>query len=179
MTKAGLTSLELLLLALVEEGCNTPYRLKENAGISVGAALPALNRLKSRGLLGRAEQSARNKQEFEVTSLGKKTIASEIKRQLAEVRAGHSYDAESVLRLSALEFSKRRGRAAASLLKDAGLARRQLIKLNSEDRGAIDTTDLASIYRTVTEACASARSKAEAEALITLGDQLSRLRVGK
>jgi DNA-binding PadR family transcriptional regulator len=179
MAKASLTSLELLLLALVEQGCNTPYRLKEVAGISVGAALPALNRLRNRGLLERAAQSARNKQEFEVTAVGKKAIASETKRLLSELKTAQSSDAESVLRLAALAFFKRQGRVAASLLKDAGLARRKLAKLKSEERGPIDLADLASIYRTINEACASERSKAEAEALIILADQLSRYKVKK
>jgi DNA-binding PadR family transcriptional regulator len=179
MAKASLTSLELLLLALVEQGCNTPYRLKEDAGISVGAALPALKRLESRRLVERAEQSARNKQEFELTSFGKKAMASETKRLLAELRAGQSNEAESVLRLAALALSNKQGSVAVSLLKNAGLARRQLTKLKSEERGAIDTTDLASIYRTMTEACASARSKAEADALIILADHFSQRKVRK
>ena len=179
MTKASLTSLELLLLALVEQGCNTPYRLKEDAGISIGAALPALNRLKDRGLLKRAEQSARNKQEFEVTAVGKKAIGSEAKRLLAEFRAGQPHEAESVLRLAALALSHKRPRVAASLLRNTGLARRQLTKLKSEERGPIDTTNLAAIYRTMNEACARARSKAEAEALITLAAQLRGRKVRK
>jgi DNA-binding MarR family transcriptional regulator len=177
MAKTSLTSLELLLLALVEQGCNTPYRLKEDAGISIGAALPALNRLRTRGLLERAAQSARNKQEFEVTAGGKKAIASGTKHLLSELKTAQSSDAESVLRLAALAFFKRQGRVAASLLKDAGLARRKLARL--KERGPMDIADLASIYRTMNEACASERSKAEAEALIALADQLSRYKVRK
>jgi DNA-binding PadR family transcriptional regulator len=174
MAPMTLTSLELLLLALVEQGCNTPYRLKEDAGISVGAALPALNRLKSRGLLERAEQAARNKQEFDVTARGRKAIVSEAKRLLAELKSVPSNDAESVLKLAALAVSKNQHRVGASLLKNVGVARRQLTKFTLEERAAIDTTNLASIYRTMTEACTSARSKAEAEALITLANHLGR-----
>jgi DNA-binding PadR family transcriptional regulator len=179
MTKAALTSLELLLLALVEQGCNTPYRLKEDAGISVGAALPALNRLKSRGLLERAAQSARNKQEFEVTARGKKAIMSETKRLLAELGTGRSIDVESALRLAALTLTKNQAGAAESLLKNTGLARRQLAKLHSKECVAISTEDLAAIYRSMNGICASARSGAEAEALVTLADQISRRKIRK
>jgi DNA-binding PadR family transcriptional regulator len=179
MTKAALTSLEVLLLALVEQGCNTPYRLKEDAGISVGAALPALNRLKRRGLLERATQSARNKQEFEVTARGKKAIVSETKRLLAELRTGQFNDVESALRLAALTLSKNQAPAAESLLKNTGLARRQLAKLQSKECGAISTEGLASIYRTMNGIRALARSAAEAEALGALADQISRRKIRK
>lgn len=179
MAKDSLTSLELLLLALVEQGCDTSYRLKEGAGISIGAALPALNRLKDRGLLKRAEQSARNKREFELTALAKKAMGSEMKRLLAELRAGQPHEAESALRLAALALSQKRPRVAASLLRNTGLARRQLTKHQSEERGPIDTTNLATIYRTMNEACARARSKAEAEALVALAGQLRGRKVRK
>jgi DNA-binding PadR family transcriptional regulator len=179
MTKAALTSLEVLLLALVEQGCNTPYRLKEDAGISVGAALPALNRLKSRGLLERAAQAARNKQEFEVTARGKKAIVSETKRLLAELGTGQFNDVESALRLAALTLSNNQAPAAESLLKNTGLGRRQLAKLQSKECGAISTEGLASIYRTMNGIRALARSAAEAEALVALADQISRRKIRK
>lgn len=179
MAKSALTSLELLLLALVEQGCNTPYRLKQDAGISIGAALPALNRLNSRGLLERAAQAARNKQEFEITALGKKAIVRETKHLLGELRTAQSNDTESALRLAALALLKKQVRLASSLLKNMGLARREMTRLKAEEHGPIDTTDLASAYRTMNEACVSARSLAEAEALITLADELRRRRVKK
>ena len=179
MTKAALTSLEVLLLALVEQGCNTPYRLKEDAGISVGAALPALNRLKSRGLLERATQSARNKQEFEVTARGKKAIVSETKRLLAELRTGQSNDVESALRLAALTLSKNQAPAAESLLKNTGLARRQLAKLQSKECGAISTEDLASIYRSMNAYAPRRGPELRQKRSSRLADQISRRKIRK
>jgi DNA-binding PadR family transcriptional regulator len=177
MTAAPLTTLELLLLALVDRGWNTPYRLKEAAGISVGATLPALNRLQERGLLKRAEIAARNKQEFEATSAGKKAVISEMKRLLKEYRERPPNDAESGLRLAALAFfSKRRG-IAASLLKKTGEARRRLAKVRSEEAGNVVATDLATLYRRMGEACEAARSEAEAEAMIALAGQLKRIKI--
>ena len=99
---------------------------------------------------------------------------SETKRLLAELKTGRSIDRESALRLAALTLSKNQACDAESLLKNTGLARRQLANLQSKECGAISTEDLASIYRTMNAICASARSGAEAEALVTLADQISR-----
>jgi DNA-binding PadR family transcriptional regulator len=166
-----------MLLAMVDQGWNTPYRLKEAAGISVGAALPALNRLQGRGLLKRAEIAARNKQEFELTAAGKKAMTSELKRLLKEYREAPPNDAESALRLAALTFfSKRRG-IAASLLKDAGGVRRRLARLKTEEAGKLVTTDLPTLYRSMVEACEAARSEAEGKAMIILAAQLKRIKI--
>jgi DNA-binding PadR family transcriptional regulator len=177
MSEVTLTTLELLLLSLVDRGWKTLYRLKDAAGISVGAALPALNRLQDRGLLKRAEVAARNKQEFDVTSAGMKAMTREMKRLLQECRETSPNDVESVLRLAALAFfSKRRG-TAVSLLNNAGEARRRLAKLRSEEIGNVVATDLAILYRRMGEACEAARSEAEAEAMITLAAQLKRIKI--
>jgi DNA-binding PadR family transcriptional regulator len=177
MSEVTLTTLELLLLSLVDRGWKTLYRLKDAAGISVGAALPALNRLQDRGLLKRAEVAARNKQEFDVTSAGMKAMTREMKRLLQECRETPPNDVESVLRLAALAFfSKRRG-TAVSLLNNAGEARRRLAKLRSEEIGNVVATDLAILYRRMGEACEAARSEAEAEAMITLAAQLKRIKI--
>jgi DNA-binding PadR family transcriptional regulator len=177
MSEATLTTLEVLLLAMVDQGWKTPYRLKEAAGISVGAALPALNRLQGRGLLKRAEVAARNKQEYELTAAGKKAMTSELKRLLKEYRETPPHDSESALRLAALAFfSKRRG-IAASLLKNTGEARRRLARLKAEEVGRVVATDLAALYRRMGEACEAARSQAEAEALISLASQLKRIKI--
>lgn len=177
MSEATLTTLEILLLALVDQGWKTPFRLKEAAGISVGAALPALKRLQGRGLLKRAEVAARNKQEYELTAVGKKAMTSELKWLLKEYREAPHNDAESALRLATLAFfSKRRG-IAASLLKDAGEVRRRLARLKAEEAGKVLATDLPTLYRSMVEACEAARSQAEAEALIALAKQVKRIKI--
>jgi DNA-binding PadR family transcriptional regulator len=177
MAIVTLTSLEIMLLALVDRGWSTPYRLKEAAGISVGAALPALNRLLGRGLLKRAEIAARNKQEFEVTPAGKKVMNGEIKRLFKQFKETPPSDAESALRLAALAFFHKRRGTAVALLKSAGEARRQMAKLRSEDASQLVTTDLAALYRNMSEACDVARSEAEATAIITLANKVKRLKI--
>jgi DNA-binding PadR family transcriptional regulator len=177
MSEVTLTTLELLLLSLVDRGWKTLYRLKDAAGISVGAALPALNRLQDRGLLKRAEVAARNKQEFDVTSAGMKAMTREMKRLLQECRETPPNDAESALRLAALAFFSKRRVVAASLLKSTGEARRRLARLRSEEAGNLVATDLAALYRRLGEVCEAARSEAEAEAMITLAGQLKRIKI--
>lgn len=177
MVADSLTSLELLLLALVDRGWKTPYRLKEAAGISVGAALPALNRLKDRKLLQKAELGARNKQEFEVTSAGRKAITREMKNLINQARETPPGDVESVLRLAGLAFFSKRPGIAVSLLKSAGESGRRLAKLKAEQADQLVAGDLASLYRTMNEICEAARSQAESEAMITLASKLSRIRL--
>jgi DNA-binding PadR family transcriptional regulator len=177
MAIVTLTSLEIMLLALVDRGWSTPYRLKEAAGISVGAALPALNRLLGRGLLKRAEIAARNKQEFEVTPAGKKVMNSEIKRLFKQFKQTPPNDVESVIRLATLALFTKRCGTAVALLKGTGEARRRIAKLRSEEAGQLVTTDLAALYRNMSEACDVARSEAEATAIITLANKVKRLKI--
>ena len=175
-TADSLTSLELFLLALVEQGHDTPYRLKQAAGISVGAALPALNRLNDRKLLHRAEVEARNKQEFTLTALGRKALVQESKRLLSEFTETPPKDSESALRLAALAFFAGKQRVAVSLLKSTGEARRRSTG-KSEGSAQLLTTDVAALYRSMAQICDTARSEADAGALITLAGQLKRLKI--
>jgi hypothetical protein len=172
MVDSPLTSLELFLLNLVAQGVSTPYLLKASAGLSVGATLPALNRLKDRKLLHRAETAARNKQEFEITAFGKKVMMSETKRLLAEAESTPPTDTESTLRLAALAFFSKKRSTAASLLKRAGEARRQLSKARINDGVQFTTTDLPSLFRSLSKTCEAARSDGEGDALIALAGKL-------
>src|SRR5216684_2048362 len=104
MAAAPLTTLELFLLTLIGQGLNTPYQLKATAGLSVGATLPALNRLQDRKLLQRAEVAARNKQEFEVTPAGKKVMNNEAKRLFRQFTETPPNDAEAAVRLATFAF---------------------------------------------------------------------------
>ena len=60
------SSLDLFLLGLIQSGVNTPYLLRERARLSVGATLPALERLQKNRFISRSEKGLRNKQEFEL-----------------------------------------------------------------------------------------------------------------
>jgi hypothetical protein len=172
MVDSPLTSLELFLLNLVAQGLNTPYVLKSSAGLSVGATLPALSRLKKRKLLQRAEVAARNKQEFEVTPLGKKIMLSEMKRLLAQAKTTPPTDTESALRLAALAFFSKKHDAAMILLTSVGESRLRLAQVRAKDFNHVATADLPTLYRSLSGTCEGARSEAEGEALIALAREL-------
>jgi DNA-binding PadR family transcriptional regulator len=171
-----LTTLEVFLLALIEQGLDTPYRLKQAAGISVGAALPALNRLTDRKFLHRAEVEARNKQEFALTAPGKRALTNETKRLLREFKETPPKDSESALRLAAMAFFVGKPLVAVSLLKSAGETRRRS-KGKSEIPAQLLATNMAALYRSMAEVCDTARSEADAGALIALAGQLKRIKI--
>lgn len=168
MVDSPLTSLELFLLNLVSQGLNTPYLLKMSAGLSVGATLPALNRLNGRKLLQRAATAARNKQEFEVTPLGKKIMTSETKRLLAQAKTTPPSDTESTLRLAALAFFFKKRDAAMTLLRSVGESRLSLAQVKAKKFDHVATSDLPNIYRNLSETCEAARLEAEGHTLIAL-----------
>ncbi len=177
MAAAPLTTLELFLLTLIGQGLNTPYQLKATAGLSVGATLPALNRLKERKLLQRAEVAARNKQEFEVTPLGKTIMISETKRLLAEAKTTPLTDTESALRLAALAFFNKKRDAAASLLESAGESRLQSTRTKGQVLAKISTADLPSLYRSLSETCEAARLQAEGHTLVALAAKFKKTKI--
>jgi DNA-binding PadR family transcriptional regulator len=45
------TSLELFVLAMLQQGLATPYELKTKAGLSLGSTVPALARLEKDALV--------------------------------------------------------------------------------------------------------------------------------
>jgi DNA-binding PadR family transcriptional regulator len=68
------SSLELLILALLKQGLTTTYDLQTEAGLSLGATVPALKRLAAAKLVTRKEVGRRL--EFSITREGEKTLAS-------------------------------------------------------------------------------------------------------
>lgn len=62
--------LELFLIALVERNINTPYSLHVNVGLSPGATIPVLKKLKQAGYVRRGKSGPRRRAEYEVTGKG-------------------------------------------------------------------------------------------------------------
>ena len=101
------SSLDLFLLGLIQSGVNTPYLFHERTRLSVGATLPALERLERNGLISRAENGLRNKQEFAVTATGRRAFGSQLVRILQEYRGRPPSDYESVFRVASLALRVR------------------------------------------------------------------------
>jgi DNA-binding PadR family transcriptional regulator len=117
--------LEILILAMIERGSNTPYALREAAGISLGGSVPALRRLQEGGEVTHSVAGRRH--EFVLTPAGRKRLKtsweSDLKQYIpseydAILRSGYlfwllsddkKYGASQYLR----EAAKARGRFAA------------------------------------------------------------------
>jgi DNA-binding PadR family transcriptional regulator len=97
--KRSRLDLELFVLALVQRGINTPYRLLTAGGISQGAALPVLGRLESSGYVRRGKPGPRGRTEFEVTAAGRRYLETGWRPLLESPVSG---DIESILRTASL-----------------------------------------------------------------------------
>src|SRR5690349_20704804 len=98
-TETEMTSLDLLILLLVQSGVNTPYALNARAGISLGASLPALKRLLARNLVRENKPGPRGRREFTVTRAGQDELAA-MDQYFETALLEPSTDMEAVLRLA-------------------------------------------------------------------------------
>ena len=172
MAKTSLTSLELFLLELIKEGANTPYLLKEKAGVSVGAALPALNRLADRGLIRRGTASARNRQEYELTAAGRKASTLALEELLEAAIGTPPSDTDSLLRVIALALAEHKKKDAVEILSRAVQARASLARARTGKTLYTENGDLATLYRALAGAWDLARLRAEEGTLRLLSRRL-------
>lgn len=93
------TDLEVLLLALVSRGLTSPYEFKARAGISPGASLPALARLRADDLVTPGAAGARGKIGYSLTAKGRNFLQSSWKDLFQRDPAG---DLDTILRTAAL-----------------------------------------------------------------------------
>jgi DNA-binding PadR family transcriptional regulator len=114
-----LSSLDVFLLALINSGVTTVYAIREQAGISVGASRPALQRLKKLGLVEEGEVEARNKIAFRLTRRGRRAKVVGFNRLLEEFRSNPPSEPESILRIAALAISEARSFEARGLFRKA------------------------------------------------------------
>jgi DNA-binding MarR family transcriptional regulator len=141
------SSLDLFLLALINAGTATAYAFREQAGLSVGATLPALRRLEKYGFIVRCEKLERNKQTLQLTTAGKRELKGATNRFLTKYQERPPADIESVLRICALAFASNRTRAARKLLLVAAKEQTERLKSNLSTAGLKSETDLGLIYR--------------------------------
>lgn len=117
------SSLDLFILALIMKGTTTPYSINQQAGISLGASVPALRRLQKRGWVKNGRAGERNRQEFAVTPLARKGFRAAFDSQVDIHLSSHT-TLESSLRLVILAL-KRRKKAVAIALLEAALRSRK------------------------------------------------------
>jgi DNA-binding PadR family transcriptional regulator len=113
------SSLDLFLLGLINSGFNTPYLFRERARLSVGATHPALKRLEKARLIIRGEKLQRNKQQFKLTTAGKRCLRTQLSRFCMDYRDQPPVDSESVLRVASLALAMGKENMAFDVLLSA------------------------------------------------------------
>ena len=110
--------LELFVLALVSRGVTTPYDLKMSAGISPGASIPVLSRLKASGWIRTGDEGSRNRQEYLITAKGMAILVG----WKEAFKSPRTDDLESTLRTAclALLMGEPKSSVAAFFRRSAG-----------------------------------------------------------
>jgi DNA-binding PadR family transcriptional regulator len=125
--------LELFILAMIEQGFETPYALHRRAGISLGATNPALKRLSEAKLIVMAAESTasnRPRHRYSLTSAGKKALDLARKRQSQAVK---TIDVDETLRSAVLALIFRKPEEARNILLQSATARFSLASARKLD----------------------------------------------
>ncbi len=130
----------------------------------MGAALPALRRLLARKLVFRGKAVARGKAEYQLTDAGRKALASWLEL-LGRYRKEPPSDAESVLRIAALAWTRGKKREAVELLEQAIQRWIEASKSAAAQRPSKSVHDLSSLYRWMVLTGDAGRTQGEARAL--------------
>jgi DNA-binding PadR family transcriptional regulator len=168
------TSLELFILAMVQQGLATPYELKTKAGLSLGSTVPALSRLEKSGLVKASEEGARRSRKFTITAKGAKTLAQCWEGQLAE---DHT-DLDSILRVAFLAWHHGDAKTCQEFLKrSADGLRGWAGSLHAESErlaSKIGTEPDGNSFVWMSKHCVGARALSDAAALAELSVQVAR-----
>jgi DNA-binding PadR family transcriptional regulator len=120
------TSLEVFILALIGQGLTTAYALQSEAGLSLGATVPALKRLQDAGLVSKKVIGRRH--EFTLTRLGRLALS-----EWEVGRARFPTDLDEILRMSFLANLSGEKSTSVTILRQAAKARRRTAEERSEE----------------------------------------------
>jgi DNA-binding PadR family transcriptional regulator len=155
----SLSSLDVFVLALIDSGVATSYAMREQAGISVGASRPALQRLKKLGLVDEGQAGPRGKLPFTLTARGRRARVAEFDRLVAEFRLKSPSEPESLMRIAAIAAFEGSTFLTRTLLKKAAEGNRRLVdEFNQVDME--DDFSVAGRYRFMVALCTAAQHKA-------------------
>jgi len=168
------TSLELFILAMVQQGLATPYELKTKAGLSLGSTVPALTRLEHDGQLKASKEGARRSRRFSVTTKGTEVLTQGWAEQVA---AEHT-DLDSILRVAYLAWQHGDAKACQEFLKRsadglrgwAGSLRAESERLS----GKVEPAPNGNTFVWMNKYCEAARTEADAAALTELSAQIDK-----
>lgn len=148
--------------------------MRSEAGLSLGAIIPALRRLEKGGLVVRSKKASRNRREFSLTTVGRRSLKDSISSVLSSIAPEALGDTDSALRTAclALYFGKRK--EAQEILRAAAENKETRLQAVENSKATLEGATLAGLYRSMTLACETARLKAERKALTTLSRRRKR-----
>jgi len=123
---AAIRPLDMFLLGLVRGGLITPYDWQSRARTSLGASLPAVERLLAAGLMKKARKGPRGRHEYALTDKGRDAVAVPgLRSYLKDALDKPLDDLESVLRLACLATTIGDNETAKKFLLEATQSHRQ------------------------------------------------------
>lgn len=156
MKTRAASSLELFLLALIDSGLTTPYEFHRQAGISVGASLPALRSLLQQKLIIRGRQGERRRMEYSLTERGSSFLKKSRTENFPELQ-----DLQAALRLAVIAHLTGRRVQALQLLREY----RSGMEVRSAPQVETDLESPASMYKWMLSVRERHQGKAELQAL--------------
>jgi DNA-binding PadR family transcriptional regulator len=124
-----LSVLDLFVLSMLDRGCETPYDLQRQAGLSLGGTVPALRRLAKAGLLTLVDGDTgtkRPRHHYRLTASGKDKARKGWKERLSGAKI--PADLDSILRLVDLAAHYRAPKKQiVTFLKQASQSRQRLV----------------------------------------------------
>lgn len=164
--------LDLFVLALIETGVSTPYEFQSKAGLSPGATIPALQRLREAGYVRQGKPAARRRLDYKITATGRKLLKGGWKSLL---ESGPTGDLDADLRIALLVlWGKGKGRTAADFLLQSAAGRIAAIDARSDNETSEKAPALAQEYRRLRSVAANVLLKAEAAAATAMAKGLPR-----
>jgi DNA-binding MarR family transcriptional regulator len=157
------SSLDLFIMALIDQGAATAYALSR-AGISLGAALPALKRLAKDGLVKKGKPGARRSTAHELTARGRDALGS-WRDMWQRYLDQPPNDIESLCRVAALAWSGGRRRDALRLLESAAAKAETTTLPQSMAARPAAASSLGATYAWMGSVTEAARKQAERRAL--------------
>jgi DNA-binding PadR family transcriptional regulator len=163
------SDLDLFVLALIDNGISTPYDLKNAAGLSPGATIPALRRLIERGLALQTRAGPRGRREHRITAAGRQFLNTGWRPLIEE---GPSGELDADLRVALLALIVGGDRPAATTFLRNSAVRNLESTRDSEDLEIDSLPPLASWYRKLRMSAAESLRRGQSAAALAMAKRL-------
>lgn len=164
-----LSVLDLFILSLLDRELKTPYDLHSQTGMSLGASVPALQRMKKRRLIRRQESYGSGKRLrhcYELTEAGVEQARHGWRTYLSSKPPN---DIEAILRLVDIAMHYRSKQADVTNFLKRAAAEKQALAKEADARAFLPKEKPLS-YTAARKTCEAARLRGEADALTRLAE---------